>query len=130
MPESTYSQEEVDRLIAEAKESAATDAEAKAQARAQYGDPVGAGGGTPTRPQPRGGSFEAAQALVLDRLQKGDGLQDSAGKLAQSQWQAGRIREAFEAAIYRPSYRSFSRTDPNDKKIQDDRRSNRGRGSV
>lgn len=112
------------RAAREAIEAAKTE-----QARREYGESAGAPGvasGESAR-TPRAGSYQEAEALVLDRLAKGDGLGDSKGRLAQSRWQAGRIREAFQAAIERPSYRSFSRpSEPADKRISDDRAPSRG----
>ena len=94
--------------------------------QAQYGAPAAAGGGTPIRSAPRPGSVEAAEELVLNRLQNGDGLQDSSGRMAFSRWVGRRLGEAVEAAMTKPSYRSFSRNSPDDKRIADDRRPNRG----
>lgn len=94
-------------------------ADAKQQAIQQYGAPVGAGGGTPARPAVS--SFEADEEYIRNRLAAGDGLQDSKSKLVQARWQAGRVARGIEAAIQNPSYRSFSRTGADDKKITDDR---------
>ena len=94
-------------------------------AQQQYGGPAGAGGGTPIRNAPRPGSPEAAGELVLDRLQRGDGLMDGAGKRAFAGWVGRRLGDAVEAAMTRPSYRSFSRNSADDKRIQDDRRRTR-----
>jgi hypothetical protein len=96
-------------------------------AAAQYGTPAGAGGGTPIRNAPRPGSPEAAEALILGRLQEGNGLQDSAGKLAFSRWVGRRLGDAVEAAMTRPSYRSFSRNSVDDSKVRDDRLPRRSR---
>ena len=93
--------------------------DAKQQALQQYGQPAGAGGGTPSRPAQQ--SFEADDEYIQKRLQNGDGLQDSKSKLVQARWQAARMARGIEAAIQSPSYRSFSRQSADDKKIQDDR---------
>src|SRR6266480_187486 len=93
--------------------------DAKQQALQQYGQPAGAGGGTPSRPAQQ--SFEADDEYIQKRLQNGDGLQDSRSKLVQARWQAARMARGIEAAIQSPSYRSFSRQSADDKKIQDDR---------
>src|SRR6266581_1313658 len=93
--------------------------EAKQQALQQYGQPAGAGGGTPSRPAQQ--SFEADDEYIQKKLQNGDGLQDSKSKLVQARWQAARMARGIEAAIQSPSYRSFSRQSADDKKIQDDR---------
>jgi hypothetical protein len=112
--------ERVTKEADEAKTKAEQDtAEAKALAQQQYGAPVGAGGGTPARPAVS--SFEADDEYVRTRLAQGDGLQDSKSKLVQARWQAGRVARGIEAAIQNPSYRSFSRTAADDKKITDDR---------
>lgn len=94
-------------------------ADAKQQAIQQYGAPAGAGGGTPARPAVS--SFEADEEYIRNRLAAGDGLQDSKSKLVQARWQAGRVARGIEAAIQNPSYRSFSRSGADDKKITDDR---------
>ncbi len=93
--------------------------DAKQQALQQYGQPAGAGGGTPSRPAQQ--SFEADDEYIQKKLQNGDGLQDSRSKLVQARWQAARMARGIEAAIQSPSYRSFSRQSADDKKIQDDR---------
>jgi hypothetical protein len=115
-----------DRLEAVSKESddakaaaAKLEADATAQARQQYGDPAGAGGGRPSRPAVS--NFEADEEYVMNRLQQGDGLQDPKSKIIQRRWQDDRIKLGFEAAINKPSYRSFSSKSPDDKKITDDR---------
>jgi hypothetical protein len=91
----------------------------KAAAAAGYGAPAGAGGGTPSRPQMQ--NFEADEKYVMDKLMQGDGLQDPKSKIIQRRWQDDRIKLGFEAAINKPSYRSFSSKSPDDKKITDDR---------
>ncbi len=99
-------------------------ADAKAQAQQQYGAPVGAGGGTPSRPQAAG--WEALDQKIHDRLAKGDGLQDSQGKMDVAKWIPRRVAEAVDASIHNPSYRSFSRKSPDDTKVQDDRTKRKG----
>jgi hypothetical protein len=99
----------------------AIEAARTAQAKAQYGDSVGAGGGSPSRPTQRSTSQEA-EDFIHDRLKKGDGLGDSAGKRAFALWVGPRIADAAEASINHSSYRSFSRQSPDDKKITDDRK--------
>jgi hypothetical protein len=126
----TFTKEEVERISKDAAESAAADAVARFQAQQQYGTPAGAGGGSPSRPTQRSTSQEA-EDFIHDRLKKGDGLGDSAGKLAFARWVGPRIADAAEASINHSSYRSFSRQSVDDRKVQDDRKPNRGgRGSV
>lgn len=115
-----------DRLAAREKEqteakatATKTEEDAKAAAQQAYGAPVGAGGGTPSRPQMQ--NFEADEKYVMDKLMQGDGLQDPKSKIIQRRWQDDRIKLGFEAAINKPSYRSFSAKSPDDKKITDDR---------
>jgi hypothetical protein len=93
--------------------------DAKAQAQQQYGAPVGAGGGTPSRPAAKG--WEELDQRIQDRLAKGDGMQDSQGKMDVARWIPRRVAEAVDASIHNPSYRSFSRQSSDDKKVQDDR---------
>jgi hypothetical protein len=95
------------------------EADAKAAATAGYGAPVGAGGGTPSRPAAKG--WEELDQRIQDRLAKGDGMQDSQGKMDVARWIPRRVAEAVDASIHNPSYRSFSRQSADDKKVQDDR---------
>src|SRR6266702_136468 len=74
--------------------------DAKQQALQQYGQPAGAGGGTPSRPAQQ--SFEADDEYIQKKLQNGDGLQDSKSKLVQARWQAARMARGIEAAIQSP----------------------------
>lgn len=120
-----------DRLEANAKEAdnakaaaAKAEADAKAQAAQQYGQPVGAGGGTPSRPPAEG--WEANDQFIRGRLQRGEGLGDAKGKIAFGSWVGQRVAEAAEASRTNPSYRSF-RPDT-DRTISDDRRSAASRG--
>lgn len=99
-------------------------ADAKAAAQQQYGQPVGAGGGTPSRPALE--DNEALKERVLKRLQRGEGLQDSQGKMDSVRYQNLRLAEGIEASITNPSYRSFSRKSPDDQKVQDDRTRRKG----
>jgi hypothetical protein len=107
-----------DADAAKAAAQKATD-DAKASAQQQYGQPVGAGGGTPSRPALE--DNEALKQRVMGRLQKGQGLQDSQGRMDSTRYQNLRFAEGVEASITNPSYRSFGRNAPDDKKITDDR---------
>lgn len=111
---------------AEEAKAAATKAteDAQALARTQYGNPAAAGGGTPARAATEG--FDSLEKEVHDRLKRGDGLGDARGKLVQRQWQDQRIAMGIEAAIKSPSYRSFSRSSSDDRKVQDDRTRRKG----
>ena len=95
------------------------EADAKAAAQQQYGQPVGAGGGTPSRPALE--DNEALKQRVRDKLARGEGLQRAGDRMDSTRFQNLRFAEGVEAAITNPSYRSFSRMAPDDKKIQDDR---------
>jgi len=120
--------ERMEKLTADAaaakQKAEEAETQAKQQAQQQYGQPASAGGGTPARP-----SLEDNDALkerVLTRLQKGQGLQDSQGKMDSIRYQNLRFAEGVEASIRNPSYRSFSRNSPDDKKVQDDRTRRKG----
>lgn len=124
MPENTYSEDEVQALIAQAKEAAAAEAKGELTqqlAQQQYGAPAAGGGAQPHRSEPRSGSWEEANELIKSRLEKGNGLGDSAGKQAFSRWVGRRIAEAAEFSMRTPSYRSFSAKSADDKQIRDDR---------
>ena len=98
--------------------------DAQAAARQSYGQPVGAGGGTPSRPALE--DTEALRQRVTSRLQKGEGLQDSQGKTDAVRYGNMRLAEGIIQSQTNPSYRSFSRTSPDDRKIQDDRTKRKG----
>lgn len=104
-----------------------TEEHAVQQAQQQYGQPVGSGGAVPSRPtnNPRGP--DAIKDRVRNRLERGDGLMDSQGKIDSIQYQNIRFAEGVEAAIRNPSYRSFSRSAADDKQVKDDRLARRGK---
>lgn len=92
------------------------------QLREAYGNPaggVGPGGGRTTTPDPN--DDEAVKDRVLKRLRAGMGMQDSAGKMDFNRFATIRMKEGAHAAINSPSYRSWSRTHPDDLKVGDDR---------
>ncbi len=107
----------------EAIEAAKTSA-----ARDAYGDSSAAGGalGSQARPSQTTGP-EAAWGRVLDRLKRGDGGQDGQFKRDFNEGIGTRIREAANAAVNDPSYRSFSKPGTSeDRKLRDERRRQRG----
>lgn len=103
-----------------AKEREAADLAAREAAQRAYAAPAAGGAGSP--PGPAKDDAEAVKDRVLKRLQRGEGLQDSQGKLDLSRFLAVRIAEGADAAIHNPSYRSFNRPgSAEDKRINDDR---------
>jgi hypothetical protein len=78
------------------------------KARAAYGSPAGSSGGSMTAPPTR---LQEARQRVLDRLERGDGLQDGRGKQDAAQYIAMRISEAaHKVATEGSSYTSNSKT--------------------
>lgn len=104
----------------------AIEAAKQQQAHEQYGEGAAGGGGSVSRPIKTTGP-EAAWGRVRDRLQRGDGGQDAQFKRDFNEGLGARIRDAALAAVNEPSYRSFSKPGtPEDKRIRDERRRQRG----
>ncbi len=122
----TFTAADVQRISEEAAATAAKAAVENFQAQQAYGQPNAGGGGSQARPAQTTGP-EAAWDRVIARLQRGDGGQDAQFKRDFNEGIGARIRDAAYAAVNAPSYKSFSRPGtPEDKKLRDERRRQRG----
>lgn len=101
------------------QKAADDDATARATAQAAYGVPAGAGTGTPLPPALE--DMEAIKQRTWKKLGEGKGMQDAQSKMDFPRFASARLREGVEQSQTNPSYRSFGRNSPDDRKNQDDR---------
>ncbi len=99
MPENFYSQEEVDKMIAEATASSKQQADEATQqlAQAQYGSPAGGGGGSMARPANR--NLDAKQEAierVHEWQRRGEGGQTATRRMDIQVMGTERLREAID----------------------------------